>query len=245
MKIMKILALGFLAWMLTGCAGPAKMKVAPDAASQYAAHLAAGRQYLQQEEPDKAIAELNLAISADPKAPQPYNLLGMAYFQKKDYPRAAEYFQRTIDLDASSSSAHGNLGSVFILIQKYGEAEKLLARAIALDPKNVSALFSLGSLCLAEGKTDEGMRYLRDGVQIDPYYLEHNKAFIAGLTSNITAEMNFAFAEIFAAAGNIETTISYLNKAKSLGFNDWRRILEDKEFDKIRDDPRIRAYIKI
>lgn len=245
MKSFKILAVSFLVWMLIGCAGPSKMKVAPDAASQYSVHLAAARQHLQQENPDKAIAELALAVAADPKAPQPYNLLGIAYFAKKDYAKAAEYFQRTIDLDASSSSAFSNLGSVFIITQKNEEAEKLLARAITLDPKNVSALFSLGSLCLLQGKSDEGMRYLRAGVQLDPEYLERNKAFIAGLPSKTTAEMNFAFAEIFAAAGNIETTVAYLNKAKWLGFNDWSRIVKDGEFDKVRDDRRIQAFIKI
>jgi tetratricopeptide (TPR) repeat protein len=245
MKLLKVLALSVLAWLMAGCAGSGGLRVASDPAISYAAHLAAGRQYLLDGEPDKAVRELSLAIAADPKAPQPVNLLGLAYFAKKDYPKAAGYFRKTIDLDASSSSACSNLGGIYVLTEKYDDAETLLRRAVSLDPKNVSALFSLGSLLLLRGDSEEGMGYFRAGVRLDPEYLERNKAFVAGLKSKTTAEMNFAFAEMFAAAGNAEAAAAYLNKAKWLGFNDWRRILEDKEFDSVREDRRIRAFIKI
>jgi len=31
--------------------------------------------------------------------------------------------------------------------------------------------------------------------------------------------------------------------AKEAGFTDWQRVLRDKEFEKVRDDPRIKKFL--
>jgi hypothetical protein len=38
--------------------------------------------------------------------------------------------------------------------------------------------------------------------------------------------------------------VEYLRKAEKTGFKDWYRIEEEKEFEKIKQDPRIKQYIK-
>jgi hypothetical protein len=38
-------------------------------------------------------------------------------------------------------------------------------------------------------------------------------------------------------------TVDYLTKAREAGFTDWQRIMQAKEFEKVRDDPRIKKFL--
>jgi hypothetical protein len=95
------------------------------------------------------------------------------------------------------------------------------------------------------GERKEGMEHLAKGIALDPDYLESHHKYMAVYNSMEfdLAEMNFSYAELFAAIGNIEKTVDYLKRAKRAGFNAWNKILKEKEFDKVRDDPRIREFL--
>jgi hypothetical protein len=57
-------------------------------------------------------------------------------------------------------------------------------------------------------------------------------------------ESYFADARAYASAGNIEKTVDYPEKAAKAGFAEWQRLLREKEFGRVRDDPRIRNFLK-
>jgi tetratricopeptide (TPR) repeat protein len=169
----------------------------------------------------------------------------MAYFKQNDFAKAAEQFNKAIELDGSFASAYNNLGGACLFLQKFDEAAAMYSKALALDPKNVSAHFGLGNVLLLQGQEEEGVQHLIQAVELDPSYLERNGAMIANLSSKMPGEMMFDYAKAFAAAGNVDQAASYLSRARTFGFKDWGRILNDKEFEAIRQDKRIGEFIKL
>ena len=57
-------------------------------------------------------------------------------------------------------------------------------------------------------------------------------------------ETYFIYAKAYAFAGNVDKTVEYLDKAREAGFVDWPRILREKEFEKVRDDTRVKNFLK-
>jgi tetratricopeptide (TPR) repeat protein len=203
-----------------------------------------GMQLLENGKTDKAIEELSKAVALNSASAKPHNFLGMAFFNKKDYLKAGEQFQKAIDIDGNFASAYNNLGGVDILMEKYDDAIEHFGKAIALDPKNVSAHFGLGSLLLLKKQEEEGLRLLTKAVAMDPSFLERNSFLISTQPFNSSAEMMFDYAKAFAASGNADQAAVFLAKAKSMGFKNWQRILEDKEFESVRQETKIREFVK-
>lgn len=201
--------------------------------------------FLRKNEPDKAIDYLNKAISLDEGSSLAYNLLGIAYFQRKDFKLAEKQYKRAVELNPSYAQAYNNLGSVYFMIQEFDRAEEMFRKAIFLSPTIVSAYYGLGTLLLAKGQLGESTTYLSKGIELDPTFLEKNKAFVAGFASRTfnNPEIFFIHAKLFAAVGDIEKTVEYLKKAEQAGFKDWHRIETEKEFEKVRENEKIRAFI--
>lgn len=201
--------------------------------------------FLRQNEPDKAIDYLNKAISLDESSSLAYNLLGIAYFQRKEFKLAERQYKKAAELNPSYAQAYGNLGSVYFMIQEFDRAEEMFKKAISLSPTIVSAYYGLGTLLLAKGQLEESVTYLSKAIELDPTFLERNKAFVAGFASRTfnNPEIFFIHAKLFAAVGDIEKTVEYLKKAEQAGFKDWQRIETEKEFEKVRENEKIRSFI--
>jgi tetratricopeptide (TPR) repeat protein len=104
----------------------------------------------------------------------------------------------------------------------------------------------LGILLSNLGRTDEGTRYLSRGIALDPDYLEKHKKLVTTFSS-LSFDMKetyFTYAKAYASAGNVDKTVEYLDKTREAGFVDWPRILREKEFEKVRDDPRVKNFLK-
>lgn len=225
--------------------GPSSEKViSPGKDFNY--YLTNGILFLKQKDSEKAIEQLKQAIALNPDSPKAYNLLGVAYFQRKDYELAEEQYKKAIDINPSYAKAYNNLGSVYFILRKFDKAEQMYKKALSLFPELISANYSLGTLLLALGNTEESTLYLSKGIELDPDFIEKNKAFITNFTSSTfnSPEIYFTYAKVYASTGNVEKTVEYLKKAAQAGFKDWKRIDEEKEFEKIRQDERIRDYIK-
>jgi tetratricopeptide (TPR) repeat protein len=205
-----------------------------------------GSAFLSRGDSEGAIEQFNKATALNDKAQKAYNLLGMAYFQKKDYALAEDNFERALALDPSFASAYTNLGGVYFVRQDYGKARDTLTKALALNPGLVAANYSMGSVLIALGDVEGGASYLSRGIALDPNYLDTYSTLVTNvpLASFGQRGIYFIYAKLFAATGDVEKTVEYLTKAKQAGFRDWHRIAEEKEFEKVRDDPRIKALPK-
>lgn len=213
---------------------------------EYNFYLSQGNLLIKKNDYAKAVDQINKAIALKPDASQAYNLLGVAYFFEKKYELAREKFEKAVDLDSSYAQAYSNLGNVYFMRQKFEEAKEMFKKALSISSNLVSANFSLGTLLLNQGKIEEGTRYISKGVELDPHFLERHNALVVEFSSAeySFSETYFAFAKAYATLSDIEKTAEYLEKAKRVGFKDWHRIEEEKEFEKIRQDQRIKRYIK-
>ena len=85
--------------------------------------------------------------------------------------------------------------------------------------------------CLFDMKRyDEALKATQHAIEIDPRVLERASGFGTLIQTSRRSDpmVSFYFAKIYAAQGDKERAISYLNRALDEGF---------KEFDKIKTDP--------
>lgn len=210
------------------------------------AYISSGYRHLSERDYDSAIKDFKNAIALKPDSEKAHNFLGIAYFMKKNYKPAEEEFSKAISLNNSYSPAYSNLGNVYLKFNNWSKAEECYKKAIEIAPDSPSPYYSLGNMLLSLGRFEEGMAYLLKGFQIDPNFMEREavlKTEIAELSAK-GGELYFAYAKLFASAGDVEKTAEYLEKAKRAGFTEWNRILKEKEFEKVRDNPEIRKFLQ-
>lgn len=193
-----------------------------------------------------AAEQFGKAIALNPKSARSYNLRGVAFFQLKNYRDAEEHFQKAVTLDPSYVEANNNLGSLYFSKRQYEKAQEMFLKTLSLSPDSVSALYSLGTLLLVQGKSEEGMSYLSRGIALDPEFLESHKAVVLQVSSSgpETPVIYFTYAKAFAARGDIDRTVEFLKKAETAGFRDWERIMTEKEFEAVRENPKIKEFIR-
>lgn len=194
----------------------------------------------------QAIQQLQQAIALRPDSARAYNYLGMAYQQRKEYDQAKASFEKAVSLEPNFAPACNNLGSLYWLNGDYDHAAELFKKAISLAPDLVSAHYNLGNTLLALGRTEEAMPHLLEAFKLDPNFLDSGSTLVSTAHSKNLGgpEVAFLYAKLFASTGNVDKTVQYLEKAREEGFRDWRRIATEKEFDSVRNDLRVQAFLK-
>jgi tetratricopeptide (TPR) repeat protein len=245
----KKIVIALLGWclVLSSCALKEPLPAKTEAgAKNFSFYFREGVAFLNRGDYADAIGEFNKAIALNPNSARAYNLRGVAFFQLKNYKDAEEQFQKAVALDGSYIEACNNLGSLYFAKRQFDKAKDMFLKTLSLAPDSVSALYSLGTLLLLQRKDAEGMSYLYRGIELDPEFLETHKTLVLGLPSpgSEMAEVYFAYAKVYAARGNVGKTVEFLKKAQRAGFINWGKIREEKEFDLVRDDPKIKDFIR-
>ena len=232
---------------LLGCA-PGRPSAGPGRAdpAEFKTYLDQGILALGEKDYAQAALYFERAVAADPRASRAYNLLGIAHFQQKNYAQARAMFEKAASLRPDYPEAYNNLGGVLCLLKEFKKAEEMFRKAIGLSPQDVSAIYSLGHLLLMLGETEEGMAWVAKGIELDPDFLEKHKDMTAGVAyeKSNEAEIEFAYARLFAATGNVDKALVHLERADRAGLKDWARVLTDDAFAKVRDDPKFREFLK-
>ena len=235
--------LGFLGCTLSKSRPPAT-RLSLD--QHYAELISRARDNLNGKEWDLALEDLRAASNLKPESATTYNLMGVALFLKKDFPASVIQFQRAVELDPNYKEAVNNLGNAYFMTGDHSRAEMILKEALSFSPPPIASYYSLGTLLAIQGRTEESLEYLTRGIQLDPEFIETNDNFITHFSSESfgISEFHFLYAKAYAAAGLIKKTLDFLERAKKSGFKNWNRIKDDKDFDQVRDDPRVQKYIK-
>ena len=97
-------------------------------------HLILGKAYLNREELDKAISELEIAAAANSNLPYVHFSLGFAYVKKEDHDRAEAEFRKDIALEPDLPDNYEQLGLLYSQLQKDAEAERLFREALRYNP---------------------------------------------------------------------------------------------------------------
>lgn len=214
--------------------------------AEFNQHLNAGISFLQKGNYQLAREEFGMAINLNPKSARAHNLMGIAYFREQNYDYAEMHFQKAVKLDPKFATGYLNLGGVYAMKEHYPKAREYYEKALSISSDLVAAYYSLGAVCFQLGDREKGVYYLSKGLELDPNFLDKHANSLTGLPMKGSAlpELYFSFAKLYASRGDVDRTIEYLNKARQYGFKDWKRIEAEKEFSAIREDPRIKEFLK-
>lgn len=117
------------------------------------AHANLGMAYLKQKDYDKAIYELDKALSIYSSYPQAISNLGAAYGMKGDYETSIKILQDGLVLFSDNKDLRSNLATAFYFLGKekmesglYEQAEKNFKKALSYNPNLQEALVNLEEL---------------------------------------------------------------------------------------------------
>jgi tetratricopeptide (TPR) repeat protein len=131
-------------------------------------HLILGKAYLNREEIDKAITELEEAASANTNLPFAHFSLGVAYMRKEDYQRAEAEFRKDIAVEPDLPDNYEQLGLLFLQLQKDDEADHSFREALRYNPRMPVSLLELGRLYQRQGKNREALAFLDSAEKLAP-----------------------------------------------------------------------------
>lgn len=121
-------------------------------------YLALGRQLLDGETLNEAIAELSRAASLDPGLGEAHNLLGVAFDRKGLHELAQKSYERALRVKANDAQTLNNLGYSLYLNGNYRAALKRLSQAMKLASNDQRILNNLALVQCRLGKYDEAFK---------------------------------------------------------------------------------------
>lgn len=141
-------------------------------------HLILGKAYLNREEPDKAIGELEHAAASNTRLPFVHFSLGVAYMRKEDYVRAESEFKKDIAVEPDLPDNYEQLGLLYLQMGKDPEAEHSFREALHYNARQPASLLALGRLYQRQGKNRDALAALDAAEKLVPD--NQNVHFIRG-----------------------------------------------------------------
>ena len=150
--------------ILSGCAGPPLQ-------SQAEAYLDRAFVALQEDQPEKALAEIEKALALNANLPRAYYARAMVHHQQEDLPATLADLEQARTLDHDYLDAYIGLG---MLYKEMGDLAQTVAnyqKALELDPDNADWY---NNLCWAYGvfnQPEEGLEYCERAIELraEPY----------------------------------------------------------------------------
>jgi len=125
--------------------------------SAYAHYDQASEAY-RQKQPDKALHEIQRAITLQPQEAEFYRLRGDLFFQNEDIRKAKRDYERALSLQDQYYLHHQRLGVAFQSLGQTEQAIRYLESSIKLLPSD-PAYFSLGELGVATGDREQAVHW--------------------------------------------------------------------------------------
>jgi tetratricopeptide (TPR) repeat protein len=189
------------------------------------------------------------AIEAYQRAPRDsavvWNKLGIAYQHMYALDIAKLQYEKALSLNPKYPEALNNLGTVYYGQQNYHKSETYYQKAIRLKPACASFYSNLGTAYFADHNYKRGIAAFRKAFSLDP------EVFISDEMEHVTemgpieeqTTLNFALARLYAQAGMVDAAIHYLRLAIMNGFNDYKKLTDDKAFAALRTTAQFRLLM--
>jgi tetratricopeptide (TPR) repeat protein len=133
-----------------------------------AKHFERAKQYIQQNELNKAVIELKNVVQLDPKSDAAYFELGETYMKLKQGREAFDAFSRATSINANNLEAQLRVGQILLLGRKPEEAKKRAELILEKSPNHLEGLSLLSGIQLQENDSDGAVKTLEKAVSIDP-----------------------------------------------------------------------------
>jgi tetratricopeptide (TPR) repeat protein len=179
---------------------------------------------------EDAIIEYKKSTAIDRYNASTLNRLGLVYHQTQKLNDAEKYYREALKQNPYFLEVLNNIGTVEYARQRYESALEEYQRALKIRPESPTVLLNMGACLFDMKRYDEAMRATQHALEIDPKLLDRASGFgtLIQMSRRNDPTVSFYFAKIYAAQGEKERAISYLNRALDEGFTD---------FDKIRLEP--------
>jgi tetratricopeptide (TPR) repeat protein len=164
--------------LLVGCGGeedlPTPTSVPPTSTTAATPTLSAGdrvelgREYRDQGELDKAIAEFEEAIELDPNDAEAHRSLGTVYGELRKWEESAAALERAIELDPDFGPAYGDLTATYFHLGRIPEALEAGEKSTELAPDYGPGHSNLGVVYEAQGELDRAIAEYEKAIELDP-----------------------------------------------------------------------------
>lgn len=150
--------------LLSGCAGPPLQ-------SQAEAYLDRAFVALREDQPEKALAEIEKALALNATLPRAYYARAMVHHQQEDLPAALADLEQARTLDPGYLDAYIGLGMLYKEMGDLAQTVASYQKALELDPDNADWY---NNLCWAYGvfnQPEEGLEYCERAIELraEPY----------------------------------------------------------------------------
>ena len=207
------------------------LELDPDLAE---AHASRGMVLSLGENHDEASEHFEKALQLNPKLYDAYYFYARASVARGKFAKAARLYEKAIEARPEDYQAWLLLPQVYRSLDREDDATQAHRNGIEaalkhleLNPEDVRALYLCGGSMVEVGQVDEGLELVDRAVTIAPSE--------TGLLYNVAC--------IYATIGRPEEALDYLDRAVKAGYNHKEWLLNDSDFDSIREDPRFQAIV--
>jgi len=181
----------------------------------------------------EAEPEFERAIHLNPALFEPYYFYARTCFQQGKFEQAASLFERACEVHDDyqarllAALSYKGMERHDEAFAAYGRALRSIEKHLELTPGDARAL-TLGAGCLARlGRTDEAVQWTERALAIDPD----------------DPVVVYSAACVHAILGMADEALAELDKALAVGFGNRKWILNDPDFESLRDNPRFRELV--
>jgi tetratricopeptide (TPR) repeat protein len=127
-----------------------------------------GRAKIEEMKFEEAAAQLNRAVTLDPRAAYAYNALGLAYREMKKEDRALDALKRAAELAPQWALPQIQIGLTYLGQGRSDKAEGALKEAARLDARHFLPHEQLARIYLTNGKMDDAEREAKAAIALAP-----------------------------------------------------------------------------
>jgi tetratricopeptide (TPR) repeat protein len=187
-----------------------------------------GNIYLKLEKYNESLSDYNAALEFDPDSLGALHNRGLVYSKLGEYDKALVDYNKVIELKSDYPEALNDRGNFYSKTGEYDKALNDYDKAIELKPNHPDALYNRGIVYSKLGKYDEAIADYNKSLEIRPKFPE--------LLYNISC--------LYSLQGKVDDAIKYLEKSINHNKKFKETAKTDKDFDKIRDDPRFKNSLE-
>jgi tetratricopeptide (TPR) repeat protein len=185
------------------------------------------------------VAAIEAYRRSSPPSAATWNKIGVAYHHLFALEEARRNYRKALGLNPRFPDALNNLAAVYQGERKYKKAEKTYKRALKYGPDSAVTYRNLGTAYFSQGDYNDGAKAYRKALELNPNSFDPDQTEVKEekISPLQRVAIDYCLAKAYAMSGKNEEALIYLRKAMDAGFNDRRRLMEDKGFAQLRTTP--------
>jgi len=132
--------------------------------------------YIAQQQPEKAMEDLNKTIELDPKFTMAYIDRGGLYFKQKKFDQALTDCERAVQLEPNNYKGYGCRALAYFGLGKTDKGFADLDKSVELEPKLAVNYALRGYFYAATGQKDKAIKDYKKALEIEPGRQEYREA---------------------------------------------------------------------